>query len=278
MTMIFVDADNGLGSPRGDVDDGFALAALLRAAVPIAAIASIHGNTSEELADQNNRRIGALCGYRGEYLRGAGDERRYPTPAAVFLAHAKGPLRCLALGPLTNIAVALDIARSHHSRIRIGEIILVGGNSTSRGVFPPLWPHEFNLTKDRSASIQVFYSGLPLTIFPLDLLLRMRVRAGDLEALSGDVGHALRKGSRRWFRRTRILKWRDWFHLPDLVAAMYVIDPSLVRLERIRAGFHDIGRIDFRGGDREVQILRDFDRDALWDSFVQLVNQGNGLP
>lgn len=103
----------------------------------------------------------------------------------------------------------------------------------------------------------------------------MRVRAADLEALSGDVGSALREGSRRWFHRTRILKWRDWFHLPDLVAAMYVIDASLVRLERVRGTFHDIGRIDFRSGEREIQILRDFDRDVLWSRFIELINSGN---
>jgi inosine-uridine nucleoside N-ribohydrolase len=44
---IFIDSDNALGSPCGDVDDAFAIAALLRSGVPVAALASASGNTSE---------------------------------------------------------------------------------------------------------------------------------------------------------------------------------------------------------------------------------------
>ena len=43
---LFIDSDNALWFPFGDVDDAFALAALLRSGVPDAAIATTHGNMS----------------------------------------------------------------------------------------------------------------------------------------------------------------------------------------------------------------------------------------
>ncbi len=76
---ILVDTDNALGSPRGDVDDALAVAPLLAGGLPVAAVASVGGNTSEARADENNRRLGALCGYAGPYLRGAA--ARGPRPA-----------------------------------------------------------------------------------------------------------------------------------------------------------------------------------------------------
>ena len=45
--MLLIDSDNAAGSPRGDVDDAFAIAALLRSGLPVAALASVAGNTSE---------------------------------------------------------------------------------------------------------------------------------------------------------------------------------------------------------------------------------------
>lgn len=49
------------------------------------------------------------------------------------------PDRIVALGPLTNVVDATAAA----------EVICVGGTLRSRGRWPPVWPHEFNFTKDR---------------------------------------------------------------------------------------------------------------------------------
>ena len=129
--MLLIDSDNAAGSPRGDVDDAFAIAALLRSGLPVAALASVAGNTSEARAARNNRVLGELCGYGGPYLRGvlAGDVPDRVDRAGLW---EKGPLRFLALGPLTNLAAVLDR--------RISEAVLVGSNLSSRGRFPPGGP------------------------------------------------------------------------------------------------------------------------------------------
>jgi inosine-uridine nucleoside N-ribohydrolase len=254
-----IDSDNAAGSPRGDVDDAFALAALLRSGLPVAAVSSVGGNTSEAEADRNNRVLGGLCGYAGPYLRGvqAGDvpDRIDRWPG--------GPVRFLALGPLTNLAALLD--RS------ISEAVLVGGNLTSKGRFPPWWPHEFNLTKDRAATRAVFASELPLTIVPLDVARRLRAGPREMRSLEGPLGDFLRRHSARWSRRSLLRRGSPRFPVFDLVAAVYAIEPSLFAVEETRTRLHRNLWVEFGKGDRRVKVIRDLDPPTVWRYFIEIL-------
>jgi inosine-uridine nucleoside N-ribohydrolase len=259
-TRLYIDTDNALGSPRGDVDDGFAVSALLLSGTAVAAVSSVAGNTSEARAFQNNGTLAGLCGYEGPLLHGGAE-------AARFLSAAAGPLRVLALGPLTNVAAGLE------QGARPAEIVIVGGNAASHGRWPPLWPFEFNLFLDRPAVHAVFESKAPLTFVTLDVAGRMLVRKADLEALPGALGEHLRRGSRRWFRRALLLRASRWIRLWDLAAALYALEPGLFRLVESRARLHRSGWIEFGAGERPVRLVRGFDRDALWARFVDLLSR-----
>lgn len=254
---LFIYSDNALGSPLGDVDDAFALAALFRSRVAIAAVASVAGNTSEPRAFANNVALAARAGYDGPLLRSG--------EAAEFLA-AAAPLRIVALGPLTNVAAALRAGAMHHH-----EVIVVGGNRSSRGRWPPLWPHEFNLTRDAAAARAVFASALPLTIFPLDLTRQLVATASDLRALGGPLGAYLARGARRWLIRLRLLKGSGRFPIHDLAAALYAIDPHGFEVEETVATMRPNTSIAWGAGTRAVRVCRHFDRDALWGRFVRLL-------
>jgi inosine-uridine nucleoside N-ribohydrolase len=259
---VLIDSDNAAGSPKGDVDDAFALAALLRSGLPVAAVASVAGNTSEALAGRNNRTLGELCGYAGPYLRGvqAGD-----VSDRIDRADLGGPLRFVALGPLTNLAAVLG-------KIEIAEAILVGGNLTSRGRFPPWWPHEFNLTKDREATRAVFVSDLPLTIVPLDVARRLRIGPRELEEWQGELGDFLRRRAARWSRRSLLLRGSRRFPVFDLAAAACLLDPSLVALGETSARLHSNLWLEFGRGGRPVKVVRDLDPAAIWRLCAGLVN------
>jgi inosine-uridine nucleoside N-ribohydrolase len=269
---LLIDSDNALGSPRGDVDDALALAALLRSGLPVVALSSVGGNTSEARADRNNRRLGDLCGYPGLYFRGAeAGEVEDRVDRAVEL-WAGDPVRVLALGPLTNVAAALRELARVGRRPAVSEVVLVGANASSPGRFPPWWPHEFNLTHDREATRAVFASDLSLTIVPLDVARRLRVGKERFSELHGELGEALRRGSARWLRRSRLLRWSSSFPAFDLLAALYAIDPSLVSTEETTARVHSNLWIEFGQGGRPVRLVRDFDDAGCWRRFVELVN------
>jgi inosine-uridine nucleoside N-ribohydrolase len=262
--MLLIDSDNAAGSPRGDVDDAFAIAALLRSGLPVAALASVAGNTSEARAARNNRVLGELCGYAGPYLRGvrAGDVPDRIDRAGFWDG---GPLRFLALGPLTNLAAVL------HRAPEISEAVLVGSNLVSRGRFPPWWPHEFNLTKDPAATRAVFASDVPLTLIPLDVARRLRAAPRDLEGLEGPLAGFLRSCSVRWSRRSLLLRGSRRFPVFDLAAAAYAIDPSLVTLEETRVRLHGNLWVEYGAGDRRVKVVREVDAVGIWRRFAVLV-------
>lgn len=260
--MLLIDTDNAAGSPKGDVDDAFAIAALLRSGLPVAAVASVAGNASEAWADRNNRALGSLCGYGGPYLRGvqAGE-----VPDRIDRAGLGGPLRFLSLGPLTNLAAVLG-------KIEIAEAFLVGGNLTSRGRFPPWWPHEFNLTKDREATRAVFASDVPLTIVPLDVARRLRIGPRELREWQGELGDFLRRRAVRWSRRSLLLRGSRRFPVFDLAAAACLIDPSLVTLGETSAHLHANLWLEFGRGERRIRIVRDLDPEAIWRLCARLVS------
>ncbi|HWM89491.1 MAG TPA: nucleoside hydrolase [Thermoanaerobaculia bacterium] len=258
--MLLIDTDNALGSTAGDVDDGLAVTALLRSGLS-AVLASVGGNTSEEHADRNNRTLGALCGYRGPYLRGV---QAGKVENRVDRQPWSEPLRIVALGPLTNAAALLDR--------EISEIVIVGSNASSPGRFPPWWPHEFNLTHDLPAARAVFSSSIPLTVVPLDVAREMRVGKAELAELHGELGELLRRESARWLRRSRLIRWSSTFPAYDLPAAMYAMDPELVEVEETTAQCHPNLWIEYGRGGRPVRLVRGFDPRALWRRFVSLVN------
>ncbi|MEA2601442.1 MAG: hypothetical protein QOF89_2434 [Acidobacteriota bacterium] len=263
---LLIDTDNAAGSPMGDVDDAFALAALLRSGVPVAAISSVGGNTSEARADANNRVLGELCGYRGPYLRGVEAGEVPDRIDRADLWTTGGPFRFLALGPLTNLAAALD------RRAAISEAVLVGGNLSSRGRFPPWWPHEFNLTKDPDATRAVFASDLPLTVVPLDVARRLRIGPRELASLPGEMGEILRRHAARWVRRSLLIRGSRRFPVFDLAAAAYAIDPVLVTVEEIRVRLHRNLWIEFGRGERPLKVVRDLDAEAIWRLFAGLLS------
>jgi ribosylpyrimidine nucleosidase len=70
----------------------------------------------------------------------------------------------VAVGPLTNIAMALSLEPAIAERVR--EIVLMGGSIHEGNVTPSA---EFNIHADPEAASIVFSSGAPLTMIGLDV-------------------------------------------------------------------------------------------------------------
>ena len=98
-----------------------------------------------------------------------------------------GAVTLCALGPLTNIALALKKAPDIAAHIR--EIVLMGGGSFEGGNITPA--AEFNIYVDPHAAKVVFQSGVPLVVFPLDLThktLTTGERVGRFAQMGSKVG------------------------------------------------------------------------------------------
>lgn len=100
-----------------------------------------------------------------------------------------GTFTLCALGPLTNIGMALVKAPDIASRIR--EIVAMGGAYFEVGNITPT--AEFNFYVDPEAAAVVFASGVPITMLPLDVthqVLTTPERLARIRALPGRAAQA----------------------------------------------------------------------------------------
>ena len=111
-----------------------------------------------------------------------------------------GTVTLCALGPLTNLALAL--AKAPDIAQRIAEIVLMGGAYFEVGNITPA--AEFNIYVDPEAAKIVFASGAPLTVMPLDVTHRVLTSRPWVETMRamGRVGQA-------------VASWTDFFERFD---------------------------------------------------------------
>jgi purine nucleosidase len=100
-----------------------------------------------------------------------------------------GTVTLATLGPLTNIALALN--RAPEIAQRIERIVMMGGGFFEGGNVTPA--AEFNIYVDPHAADVVFRSGIPIVMIPLDCThkaLTTRARVEAIRALGTPVGKA----------------------------------------------------------------------------------------
>lgn len=100
-----------------------------------------------------------------------------------------GRLVIVALGPLTNLALALE---RDAARLRLAQrIVVMGGAVAAPGNVTPA--AEFNLYVDPEAAAAVFNAGLPIELIPLDVTRQVLLtRAALGEALGRAPGRRAR--------------------------------------------------------------------------------------
>lgn len=106
-------------------------------------------------------------------------ETRCAADILVELAAAE-PMQIAAIGPLSNLALALrrqpSVAAGLVRLTLMGGVLGIGSDPTT----PPV---EYNLASDAEASVEVLNAGMATTIVPLDVTWQTRLRAGDLARL-----------------------------------------------------------------------------------------------
>jgi purine nucleosidase len=149
-------------------------------------------------------------------------DRRNAADLIVELAHMHPhDLTIVAIGPLTNVALALRQAPS--LRHELSEIIVMGGSTVGGNETAAA---EFNFYVDPDAAQIVFDAGVPITMVGLNatrqtLLTRQHVRA--LEASSSCLGKFVAKLGDYY------LKTEDEFALHDPLALALAVDKTLAK-------------------------------------------------
>ncbi|WP_417601008.1 nucleoside hydrolase [Pararhodobacter oceanensis] len=137
-----------------------------------------------------------------------------------------GSVTLVPIGPLTNIATALE--RAPDIAERIAEIVMMGGAYFEVGNVTP--SAEFNIFVDPQAADIVFRSGIALTVMPLDVThkaLTNRARIEAFRALPGKVGPVVASWA-DFFERYDMEKYgSEGAPLHDPCAIAYLLNPDL---------------------------------------------------
>jgi purine nucleosidase len=250
---IIIDTDPG-------IDD--AVAILLALAAPeeleVLGIVAVAGNLPLVQTERNARRVCELAGradipvYAGcgrpilrplataEHIHGetARDRLLLPEPTmplqaqhgvdflveTLRAAEARTITLC-ALGPLTNIAMAL--VKAPEVAGKISELVIMGGAAFELGNVTPA--AEFNIHVDPQAAAIVFDSGIPITMMPLDVTHQLLTTPPRLDALralgnrcGGAVAALLASFERR--RRAKFGSRATALHDPSIIA--YLLSPT----------------------------------------------------
>ena len=252
-TRIILDTDIGT-----DVDDCLALAVVLGSPeLALAGVTCVYGDVDLRarmvrtllrlrgaggvpvLAGARRPLLGKRpvywAGHEGEGLLGPGNEEEAPDRehAVDFIVRTvmdnPGRIHLLAIGPLTNVALAL--LREPALADRLAGLTVMGGACRGPGSLH-LAIAEHNIRCDPEAAHVVLSSGIPLTLVPLDVTTRVcigREGVAQLRAAGTPYHAALAEQVERYPR----YRERGQTYLHDPLAAAVLIEPGLVEWQEL---------------------------------------------
>jgi inosine-uridine nucleoside N-ribohydrolase len=266
-SRVIIDTDPG-------VDDALALLLAMRSPeLKIEAITPVAGNVPLELTLPNALRmveisgrtdIPVAAGATGPLMRrlvtaayvhgenGLGGAvfpepkiRPVAEPAANLIREIvrkyPGEVTLLPIGPLTNIATALNLDSELAGMVR--GIVMMGGSLSGGNITPAA---EFNIYVDPEAARIVFQSGIPITMVGLDAtrktsLTEEHVRV--LEAAQNPVSQAAAKIARNSVNLNRERGFLVGPNMHDSLAVAGFLDPSLLTLKEYYVDVETIGEL-----------------------------------
>lgn len=221
MRRIWIDTDVALGADRGDVDDGFAIAAVLAAvrARPdtheILGISAVSGNTAGAIAHRAAQDLVRVFGAEVPVIG------ELEAPRAI--AALPDSTEILTIGPPGNVVRAARLDPSLAERVTVRVV----GTVLDRRRHPILPYFCLNFRHDPAASREFFRLRFrQRRIFPLDVVRKLAFGARELDRIAGTGAHGayLSHHSRRWLPQAPLRYQSRRFPVWDLVAALDVID------------------------------------------------------
>jgi purine nucleosidase len=247
---IWIDTDAACGHSRTtDPDDCFTLLLLAQADdVEIVGISTVHGNASLDITDRTTRDLVAMLErtgvksppvYRGSTSPAGDDGTIAPEPAHAALQQAleDGPLTLVALGPLTNVAGALNDRPDLQTNVE--RFIAVMGRRRGHLFHPAegagggiLFGHgpvfrDFNFDQDHVGATLVIGMRLPTALIPYQAARGISLTEADLSRLEaqGGAGTWVASRARGWLDFWEKDIGKDGFYPFDLLAGAYLLEP-----------------------------------------------------
>jgi pyrimidine-specific ribonucleoside hydrolase len=155
------------------------------------------------------------------------------TPAAEIIRQIvrkyPGEVTLITIGPLTNIATALNADPDLAGMVRA--LVMMGGSLSGGNITPAA---EFNVYVDPEAARIVFQSGIPATMVGLDVTRRTSLtdeHVRTLEAAQNPVSQAAAKIGRNAINHNRERGYLVGPNMHDSLAVAGFLDPAILKLQ-----------------------------------------------
>ena len=193
------------------------------------------------------------------------------------------PFRILALGPLTNVALALEASggKAVEEIVIMGGAFHVPGNLGDGGFFKTNnTTAEWNFFVDPKAAAQVFASGVPLRIVPLDATSRVKLDRQFLERFRREAKGPLAEIVKKVLDGEREMIGQGIFYAWDPLAAAALLDPAVATWTPVHVAMrlrgNDAGRSVIENGKANAKVALDASRDrfmTLYTAAFSAVNR-----
>ncbi|MFX0549385.1 nucleoside hydrolase [Hathewaya histolytica] len=249
---IIIDTDPG-------IDDAFTIMfALGREELEVKAITTVHGNNTIEHTTENALRLVSYFNRQDiKVAKGAALPLNQPLHIADFVhgatglgdlqlpeskinlyeknaydtiyevAKKEGKITILALGPLTNIAMALRMYPDLKNYIE--KISLMGGACFGGNVSPCA---EANINSDPEAASIVYNSGIPIVMSGLDVTMKTMILDEEAEVIRGinsDLSNTLMKLYDFYSIFQKDVVGLVGVVIHDLSAVVYLVSPDIYK-------------------------------------------------
>jgi purine nucleosidase len=195
-----------------------------------------------------------------------------------LMSHDTGTVTLCALGPLTNIAMAL--VKAPDIALRIKEIVMMGGAYFEVGNITPA--AEFNLYVDPEAADVVMRSGVPITMVPLDvthMMLSTRERIASIRRSGNATGEAVAQ-MLEFSERFDLAKYGlEGAPLHDPCVIAYLLAPQLFKGRQINVTIETASELtmgmsvadywQITDRPRNVNFIRSGDADGFYALLVE---------
>ena len=303
---IWLDTDPG-------VDDAMAMALLF--ALPeydVKGVSAVAGNVELSKTFQNARDLAAFFGRKDVPVFPGADRPLFREPRTAYFVHgenglgdvtlprsdapveklpawdalyeaakaAEGELVLIAVGPLTNVALALS---KHGSLGKLLKKIVIMGGSASYGNATPA--AEANIFCDPEAASTVFQCGVPIVMCGLDMTLKTVMTPAELDEMGelNPTAKFLRDAAQHGLAYSQA-HGIDGMALHDPTAVLYPLYPELFSGEEAGVAVETKGTItygktvtdlysDKQFPFKNALVLLGVDRDKLIETVMTLLSR-----
>jgi pyrimidine-specific ribonucleoside hydrolase len=195
-----------------------------------------------------------------------------------YLKDQKHRVRILALGPLTNLAEALErepsVARSIQEIVIMGGAIHVPGNLGDGGVFQTNnKTAEWNIFVDPFAARIVFRSRIPILLVPLDATNKVPIDLAFLRDFQARAVSPLGRVAAQVLESDRESIEGNYFYAWDPLAAVAMLHREVVKSSRLHIDIlqdsPEDGRTVQTPGSPNAQVAMDADAPGFRKIFLE---------